>query len=89
MKYNVIYINYTVNIKHRLIPEAQNSIYKKEELKSDIKSFSRKIKLRRHFHNKNENQQAEKIATEYVIRCISTRGPKNRNHQSKSKSSYC
>ena len=51
--------NYTVNLKHRLLLKDQNCISNKKELKLNIKSFSRKIKLRRYFHNKNENQHAE------------------------------
>ena len=72
-----------------LLLKDQNCISNKKELKLNIKSFSRKIKLRRYFHNKNENQHAEQIFTEPVIKCKSNWEPKNRKHQSKPKSSYC
>ena len=43
--------------------------YNKEKLKSDIKTFTRKIKLREYFYNNNKNQQTKKIVT--IIKCKS------------------
>ena len=54
--------------------------YNKEELKRDIKTFTREIKLREHFYNNNENQQAEKIVTEPIIKCKSNWEPKKNHH---------
>ena len=53
--------------------------YNKEELKRDIKTFTGKIKLREQFYN-NENQKADQIVTEPVIKCKSNWEPK-KNHQ--------
>ena len=35
--------------------------YNEKELKGDIKNFTQKMKLRGHFYDNNENQQAEEI----------------------------
>lgn len=51
----------------------------KEELKRDIKTFTRLIKLREWFYN-NENQQADQIVTEPVIKCKSNWEPKKNPH---------
>ena len=55
------------NLNFCLTPGYHN----KEELKRDIKTFTREINLREHFYNNNENQQAEKIVTEPIIKCKS------------------
>ena len=52
----------------------------KKELKYDIKIFIRKIKLTEHFYDNNQNQQAEKIVTEPVIKCKSNWEPKKNHH---------
>ena len=53
--------------------------YNKEKLKRDIKTFTRKIKLREHFYNNNnKNQQTKKIVT--IIKCKSNWEPKKNHH---------
>ena len=54
--------------------------YNKEELKQDIKSFTRKIKSRGHFYDSNENQQADQVASEPVIKCKSNWELKKNHH---------
>ena len=55
--------------------------YNKKELKWDIQSFTRNIKLTGHFYDNNENQQANQIVTEPFIKCKSNWVPK-KNHNS-------
>ena len=50
--------------------------YKKEELKRDTKRFTKKIKLRGHFCDNNENKQIDQIVTEPVIKCKPNWEPK-------------
>ena len=54
--------------------------YNKEELKCDIKTFTRKIKLREYFYDNNESQEAEQMVTEPVIKCKSNWQPKKNHH---------
>ena len=54
--------------------------HNKEELKCDIKSFTRKIKLRGQFCDNNENQQDPQIATKPVVKCKSNWEPKKNHH---------
>ena len=53
--------------------------YKELYEKRDIKNFSRKMKLRGHFCCNKENQQADHIVSEPIIKCKSNWEPKE-NH---------
>ena len=48
--------------------------------KQDMKNFARKIILRGHFYDNNENQQAEEIVIEPVIKCRSRWEPMKNHH---------
>ena len=54
--------------------------HNKAELKFDIKNFIRKIKLKGHFYDNNENQQAEEIVIGPIIKCKSNWEPKKNHH---------
>lgn len=45
-----------------------------------MKNFTRKIILRGHFYDNNENQQAEEIVIEPVIKCRSRWEPMKNHH---------
>lgn len=54
--------------------------YKELYEKRDIKNFSRKMKLRGHFCCNKENQQADHIVSEPIIKCKSNWEPKKNHH---------
>ena len=52
----------------------------KEELKRDVKSFTRKIKLREQFYDNKENHQVNQVVSEPVIECKSNWEPVKNHH---------